>query len=79
MDEAELTQICQSRLARWQKRLVQEHATPVLLLGVGHDDQSGKVVVLTLEEMSDSDILMFVGQTINLLKQGKGIKCALLP
>jgi len=38
------------RLHRWGERLADGHATPVVLVGVGHDHASGQILVVTLEE-----------------------------
>jgi len=60
MDSEEIRSICAERLGKWQERLVSEHSTPVLLLGVGHDSKKGQMVVVTLEDMSDNDLFLFV-------------------
>ena len=50
MTSAELRTIVEDRLHRWGERLVTAHGTPVVLLGVGHDDQRGQVIAVTLDE-----------------------------
>jgi hypothetical protein len=42
--------ITDERLARWKLKLSLSHATPMVLLGVGHDAHSGQLVVCTLDE-----------------------------
>ena len=59
MESEEVKAICDERLGRWTQRLVGEHATPVLLLGVGHDHKSGQLVVLTMEEVSNLELVLF--------------------
>ncbi len=49
-------EITASRLASWQKKLAAEHATPLLLVGIGHDHVSGQVVLCTPEGI-DYDML----------------------
>jgi hypothetical protein len=43
-------QITKDRLARWAARLSESHATPVMLVAIGHDQVSGQVVICTLDE-----------------------------
>ena len=38
------------RLERWAAKLSKEHATPLVLVAVGHDHAQGKLVIVTLEE-----------------------------
>jgi len=42
--------ITKERLEKWAARLKEAHATPVFLLGVGHDHNLGRPVLCTLEE-----------------------------
>jgi hypothetical protein len=42
--------ITKERLDRWAKRMKESHATPLLLIGVGHDQVSGQIVICTLDE-----------------------------
>ena len=67
MNRQEVIDICDERLDRWKTALVFEHATPVLLLGVSHDHNSGKCVLCTTEEMSDSAIRLFLEEALTLL------------
>lgn len=38
------------RLALWAQHLNESHATPLLLIGIGHDHTSGQLVLCTLNE-----------------------------
>lgn len=42
--------ITRDRLAKWTKRLDQEHATPFALVGIGHDHKSGQLVLCVCED-----------------------------
>lgn len=44
-------QITRERLAGWTKRLDSEHATPMLLIGIGHDHTSGQAVLCIPEDI----------------------------
>jgi len=50
MNLNELGLILEERFLGWTKKLIAEHATPVLLLGVGHDAAEGKIVVLVVDD-----------------------------
>jgi len=49
-------EITAERLAGWSKKLSAQHATPLLLVAVGHDHVSGQVVVC-IPEGIDNDML----------------------
>ena len=42
--------ITDERLNRGKERMSASHATPLCLIGVGHDHNSGQIVIVTLEE-----------------------------
>jgi len=67
MDSGEVKAICDERLGRWTDRLVGEHSTPVLLVGVGHDHKNGSLVLCTLEDMSDIELLLFLRGAVHKL------------
>lgn len=49
--------ITSERLNEWRDRLREEHATPLVLLGVGHEHKSGQLV-LCVPEGVDDDLLI---------------------
>lgn len=67
MKQDEIETICKERLDKWAKRLVGDHATPVLVLGVCHDEKQGQVVLCTTEEMTEPELIIFVRGTLNIL------------
>jgi hypothetical protein len=52
--------ITDERLQSWAKQLVDAHATPVLLVGVGHDHVSGQIHVVVTEDMTPVQIRAFL-------------------
>lgn len=50
MTPREIEDINRRRLASWRHRLSGEHATPLLLVGCGHDHARGAVVLCTMED-----------------------------
>lgn len=70
MTDEEIKTICVQRLGSWTSRLTGEHATPVLLVGIGHDHKGGQVVICTTEEMGQKDIIAFLALAVHhLVKQ----------
>lgn len=57
----ELREITQDRLRSWGERLVENSATPVLLIGVGHGDRSGQLDVCLTEDFPQQDLVELIG------------------
>jgi hypothetical protein len=59
MTPEEIQALTEERLRRWTARLVAEHATPMVLVAVGHDHASGKIVICALEDgpMSEDEAI----------------------
>lgn len=51
MDTQQVREITTERLADWRNALVRNHATPVALIGVGHDHNSGELHLCITEDM----------------------------
>jgi hypothetical protein len=62
--------ITHERLGRWGKKLATSHATPALLLGIGHDHVSGQVVICVTEDRTDQEIILFLQAAIDELRKG---------
>lgn len=63
-------QITQERLKSWAKRLSEQHATPLLMLGMGHDANAGQLVVLTVEDVDDDMLVASLLFAAEQLKPG---------
>lgn len=73
MHSSQIRAINDERLGRWKERLVSEHATPMLLVGAGHDHNKGRVVICTLEDCDDATLILLLQGTIaSLIKGDKG-------
>ncbi len=48
--------ITKGLMRQWATNLIHRHHTPVLVMGVGHDTEQGKISVITVAEMSNDDI-----------------------
>jgi hypothetical protein len=57
ISDTEIAAICDERLGRWKQRLIEQHSTPLVMLAVGHDQKSGQLLVLTLEEVSEHTLV----------------------
>jgi len=43
-------EITKERLYNWMQKMKQSNATPILLVGIGHEQTSGQIVICTLDE-----------------------------
>jgi hypothetical protein len=48
--------IVHTRLKSWANDLIELHATPVLLVGVGHDENKGQIQLCTCKEVTNEQI-----------------------
>lgn len=60
MTPATIAEITIQRVSQWAQKVIDEHATPVLMLSVGHDHHSGTVVVSSCEETDDAELLLWL-------------------
>jgi len=60
MNRVEARDITRERLAKWSKHFTENTATPVVLVGVGHGEHSGKIVVCCTEDLSDEYLVAFL-------------------
>lgn len=61
-------QITEERLGRWKRQLNEAHATPVVLVAVGHDHNSGRLVLYTVEDVSDEQLAAFLRYVLSALQ-----------
>ena len=71
MNDTRVREICKQRLGLWTDDLVGDHATPVLLLGIGHDDKKGNISICTVEEMERDKLIKFVAHALDRLLEGQ--------
>lgn len=67
-------EITEARLKRWAEKLAKHNATPILLVGVGHEHFSGDLVFCTLEaeEMDTRMIVAILRKAIVKLQRPEG-------
>lgn len=68
MKREQINKINVERLTRWKDRLNEQHSTPIMLLGVGHDQKEGQLVVLVTEERTDAEILLFMEEALRVAR-----------
>jgi hypothetical protein len=68
MDRAKINKINIERLTRWKDRLNNAHATPLLLIGVGHDHKNGQLTICATEERTDQEILLLMKEAVRMLE-----------
>lgn len=74
MRREQINKINVERLSRWKNKLNESHATPVVLVSVGHDHNNGKVVICTTEETTDTQILLFMKEAVRQIEQSVSAK-----
>lgn len=74
MTASEIRQINKLRLEGWADVLTKQHATSVLLIGVGHDHVSGKFHLCTTEDCEDETLLEVLQAITSNLKRQLGKK-----
>lgn len=62
--------ITRARLASWERRLAEEHATPAVLVGIGHDEAAGTVVVVAPEDLPDGYVVRMLEGALVMLRMG---------
>lgn len=61
--------INEERLGRWRVRMNRTHSTPVLMVTVGHDHNQGQMHVLTTEDMTNENLILFLTAALAQLQQ----------
>ena len=69
MDRPKINKINVERLNKWKSRLNDEHATPVVMVGVGHDHKNGRIVLCTTEDMNDFALMTFMQTACKMLEE----------
>ncbi len=72
MDLTWIPEVNRDRLDRWSRRLTSSGATAVCLVGVGHGPNSGDLVLCTVEDMTDADLVDLLASAIITLKTKGG-------
>lgn len=65
-------QITKDRLRLWQKRNERANycATPALLVSINHEEgKSGQLILNTVEDLSDTDIVLLLEAAAKLMKE----------
>lgn len=57
------------RLGRWKVQLNRRHATPIVLMGVGHDHNNGQIITLCTEDRTDEELLLFLMEAVRELQK----------
>jgi hypothetical protein len=82
MTAEKIREICRNRIELWIEELVKAHATPALLLGVGHDHARGEIALICVENLSDQELqefLTFALVELHNRKKGAANVTALFP
>ncbi len=71
MDQETIRLICETRLEGWGRKLVSDMATPLILIGIGHEEMSGTLVLCTVEDtmMRNELLVAFLRKVIQILEE----------
>ena len=69
MQRSQINKINVERLTGWKNKLNDQHATPVLLMGIGHDQNEGQMSICVTEDMDDTHILLFLKEAVRQQEQ----------
>lgn len=69
MDSDKIEEITCDRLQKWAFKLLSEHSTPVILIGIGHDHKSGQITVCVPENFTDFEYIGILKAALIQLKK----------
>lgn len=64
----DVAKINRERLSSWEEKLNKNHATAIMLIGVGHDAVSGQLNFLVTEDRTDEEILLLLKGAVTFLE-----------
>ena len=70
MNREKVRSIGKERLDKWLDHLVNDHATPVLLMGLGHDHNLGNVSLCITENITNEQIELFLMGVLQKIREG---------
>lgn len=65
MNDERVREICVDRLALWTEDLVGDHATPAVLVGIGHDHRSGSISICTNQEVDRDRLIVLLASALD--------------
>ena len=70
MSPEQVAEVTAFRLSDWGRMLVAKHATPAVLIAVGHDHVSGDVTVLVPDDATMQEVITLLrGVAVSLQRQ----------
>jgi hypothetical protein len=70
MTKEEVRRICEERMKRWAKIMIEEHSTPFCALAIGHDHKSGQLHVCVPDDVPFEDVALLLEKALALLRNG---------
>lgn len=67
--------ITHERFGRWEKTLANQQATPALIIAIGHNEKTGQVNVVCVEELTDQQIIALLEFAIQSIKGNTAEYC----
>lgn len=66
MEREEILAINEDRLGAWAKLLADQHATPVAVIAVGHDEANGQIHVVIPTNLPPQDVHRIIREALQL-------------
>ncbi len=61
--------ITRGRMREWASNLVQKHHTPILVIGMGHDQVAGQLSVISIESLTNQELELSLQRAIDFIKE----------
>lgn len=61
--------ITRGRMKQWATNLTNRHHTPILVMGIGHDRVAGQISVITVEDISDEDMIAMLSHALATVRE----------
>lgn len=60
ISDEQINYINLNRLRKWGNKLRDDHATALILVGIGHDHKKGKTFFCTAEDLPDGELYIWI-------------------
>lgn len=60
--------ITRGRMKEWTSNLTQKHHTPILVIGLGHDQVAGQLSVISIESMTNRELALALERALDFIR-----------
>jgi hypothetical protein len=68
MTKDEIRRINEEQLKRWTEQMVAQHSTPLLIVGIGHDQHGGQLTVISVDNIDADTLAAYIRHAYDRLK-----------